>query len=93
MSGRTVGRPCPDAEPLRIAPTRVVTGPATAGGVFVPLRVARWVLTASFERWLLGQDRASQRHRPSLLEGDGIRDVGRTRVEAELETRKPFWRA
>ena len=42
---------------------------------------------------LLWSARARQRRALENLDGHMLRDIGVGRVEAELEARKPFWRA
>jgi uncharacterized protein YjiS (DUF1127 family) len=79
-----------DASP-EMAPARAVSRPAAAG--MVPFRLARLALTAGFERLLLWQDRASQRHHLGMAEDDMLRDIGLSRTEVEREIRKPFWRS
>jgi uncharacterized protein YjiS (DUF1127 family) len=42
---------------------------------------------------LAWQDRARQRSQLQLMDQRMLRDIGLTRVDIDLETRKPFWRA
>ncbi len=42
---------------------------------------------------LLWSARARQRRALELLDDRLLRDIGIARIEAELEARKPFWRA
>jgi uncharacterized protein YjiS (DUF1127 family) len=41
---------------------------------------------------LTWQDRVRQRQQLELLDQRMLRDIGLTRVDIDLETRKPFWR-
>lgn len=41
---------------------------------------------------LTWQDRVRQRNQLELLDQRMLRDIGLTRVDIDLETRKPFWR-
>jgi uncharacterized protein YjiS (DUF1127 family) len=82
-----------DADALpAIAPARVLPWPSTGGAMFLPFAVARGALLAGFERLLLWQDRATQRHRLGMAEDHVLADVGLTRADVALEIRKPFWR-
>ena len=47
---------------------------------------AAWMLVAS---WI---ERTRQRDALAALDDHSLRDIGITRVEAEREARKPFWR-
>jgi uncharacterized protein YjiS (DUF1127 family) len=81
-----------DALPA-ITPKPVATRPVMAGGVLALCRLARRALISVLERLLLWQERASQRHHLSLLDGHGLSDVGLTRADLAPEIRKPFWRS
>lgn len=42
---------------------------------------------------LAWQDRVRQRSQLQLLDQRMLRDIGLTRVDIDIETRKPFWRS
>ena len=46
-----------------------------------------------FETLLLWQRRANQRHALAQLDDRMLRDLGLSRADVVLESRKPFWRA
>ena len=50
-------------------------------------------LSAGSARLLLWQERATQRHRLSMIDGDVLRDVGLWRADLAPEICKPFWRS
>jgi uncharacterized protein YjiS (DUF1127 family) len=79
-----------DALP-KMARTYAAARRATAGAIS-PFAVARRALSASFERLLLWQDRATQRHHLSMAEDPMLEDIGLTRAEVAREIKKPFWR-
>ena len=59
----------------------------------LPFRLARGAMAATLQQLLLWQERASQRHRLSMIDGQALRDVGLTRADLAPEIRKPFWRS
>jgi uncharacterized protein YjiS (DUF1127 family) len=56
-------------------------------GYKAALMVGQAVMTV-----LTWQDRVRQRQQLELLDHRMLRDIGLTRVDIDLETRKPFWR-
>jgi uncharacterized protein YjiS (DUF1127 family) len=50
-------------------------------------------LSAGLARLLLWQERATQRHRLSMIDDDALRDVGLRRADLAPEIRKWFWRS
>lgn len=50
------------------------------------------LLARIFERLLLWQERAAQRHALAGLDDRMLKDVGLTRAQALHEAGKPFWR-
>lgn len=50
-------------------------------------------LSAGVARLLLWQERATQRQKLSMIDGDALRDVGLRRADLAPEIRKPFWRS
>ena len=50
------------------------------------------LLAGIFERLLLWQERAAQRHALAGLDDHLLKDLGLTRAEALCEADKPFWR-
>ena len=51
----------------------------------------QWLIRA-FDLLLTWPERASQRARLRALSDQGLRDVGLSRADVELEAGKPFWR-
>jgi uncharacterized protein YjiS (DUF1127 family) len=49
-----------------------------------PRRCAAWLSTCA--------ERSTQRRALAELDGHRLRDIGRTREEAQVEAGKPFWR-
>lgn len=48
---------------------------------------------AAFDVIHVWQERARQRHQLLVLDNRMLKDIGLSRVDAEREARKPFWRA
>ena len=46
-----------------------------------------------FDRLMLWQERASERHALAHLDEHALKDIGLTHAEAVREADKPFWRA
>ena len=57
-----------------------------------PLRLAREAMAPILQLLLLWQERATQRHHLSMLDGHALRDVGLARADLAPEIGKPFWR-
>ena len=52
----------------------------------------RGLFHAAVETLLQWQERASQRHQLASLDETMLRDIGLSRLDAEREASKPFWR-
>lgn len=58
------------------------------------------LISEGFKRWFkqiaatiyLWNNRVNQRWQLSLLEDEQLNDIGKSREEAETESRKPFWK-
>jgi len=84
--------PVPMDAPPAIVPKPALTGPLGADGGLA-LRFAGRAAMAVVELLLTWQERATQRHRLSMVEEHVLRDVGLRRADLEPELRKPFWRS
>ncbi|HJN04924.1 MAG TPA: DUF1127 domain-containing protein [Alphaproteobacteria bacterium] len=58
--------------------------------IIIYFRVLLVRLSDVIARW---QDRAQARQQLAAMNGQALRDIGLTWYAAELEIRKPFWRA
>ena len=75
-----------------MASTHGIAG-ALAARADCPSGLPGRALSAGLARLLLWQERATQRHRLSMIDGDVLRDVGLWRADLAPEIRKPFWRS
>ena len=57
-----------------------------------PLPGSTGWLDRLWQTFLSWQERASSRHRLSLMSEYDLKDIGITRTDAEGEINKPFWR-
>ena len=76
-----------------MASTHAIAGPLAARADCPPSSLPGRALSAGLARLLLWQERATQRHRLSMIDGDVLRDVGLWRADLAPEIRKPFWRS
>ena len=78
--------------PAYLLVTAALHGPADARSRQAPVRAARWLRRAR-DTIRLWQERSEGRAQLLRLDDHVLRDISITRLQAEAEANKPFWRA
>ncbi len=76
-----------------ISPARPLEGVTTwlFRGVLMVARLGDRAIMGSVSAALKARERAAQRHMLASLDDRMLKDLGLSRVDVEVECRKPFW--